>query len=145
MGVGPAPREINHRALAPTERILLMDDEEELRVLSAKMLAHLGYDAETAADGRTAVEAYQSAREAGKPFGLVILDLTVKSGMGGKEALRELQQLDPQVLAVVSSGYNEDPVMTDPRRYGFAGVLPKPYALRELTGILDETLPKAPV
>jgi PAS domain S-box-containing protein len=128
------------KAPAATQRILLMDDEEQLRLLCEQMLAYLGYSAETVADGGAAVGAYRRAREEGQPFGLVILDLTVKSGMGGKDALRELRRIDPEVLAVVSSGYSEDPVMTDPQRHGFAAVLPKPYALRELTDLLAHTL-----
>ena len=82
--------------------------------------------------------------DAENPFGMVILDLTVKSGMGGKDALRELRRLDPDVLAVVSSGYNEDPVMTDPQRFGFTTVLPKPYALKELSAVVERILPKPP-
>jgi PAS domain S-box-containing protein len=125
-----------------TRRILLMDDEEQLRVLCGQMLNYLGYSVETAADGGAAVVAFRRAREAGQAFGLVILDLTVKSGMGGKDTLQELRRIDPEVLAVVSSGYNEDPVMTDPQRYGFAAVLPKPYALTDLTDLLAKVLPK---
>jgi PAS domain S-box-containing protein len=143
VGAEPTPRLAQSAAPATTQRILLMDDEEQLRILCEQMLTHLGYAVETVADGRSAVSAYKRAQDAGKPFGLVVLDLTVKSGMGGKDALVELQQFDPNVLAVVSSGYNEDPVMTDPQRYGFSGVLPKPYALKELTGVLGKVLPKA--
>ncbi|MEJ2640167.1 MAG: response regulator [Desulfosarcinaceae bacterium] len=97
---------------------------------------------ESVADGHAAIGAYRQAMENKNPFGMVILDLTVKSGMGGKNTLRELRRLDPDVLAVVSSGYDEDPVMTDPQRFGFATVLPKPYALKELTAVLETILPK---
>jgi CheY-like chemotaxis protein len=135
------PRAPAPKAAVPTRRILLMDDEEQMRVLCEQMLNYLGYSVETAADGGAAVNAYRRAREAGRPFGLVILDLTVKSGMGGKDTLQELRRFDPDVLAVVSSGYNEDPVMTDPQGFGFAAVLPKPYALKELTDLLSKTLP----
>jgi CheY-like chemotaxis protein len=130
-----------HNASAASQRILLMDDEEQLRVLCVQMLDYLGYSVETVADGSAAVRAFRRAREGGRPFGLVILDLTVKSGMGGKDTLEELRRIDPEVLAVVSSGYNEDPVMTDPKRFGFAAVLPKPYALKDLTNLLTKTLP----
>jgi PAS domain S-box-containing protein len=142
MGAEPEPAHFKRPALAATQRILLMDDEEQLRILCEQMLTHLGYEVESVADGHAAIGAYRQAMENKNPFGMVILDLTVKSGMGGKNTLRELRRLDPDVLAVVSSGYDEDPVMTDPQRFGFATVLPKPYALKELTAVLETILPK---
>lgn len=143
-GADPTPRIMKHATPATTHRVLLMDDEEQLRVLSEQMLTHLGYAVETVADGQAAVRAYERAKAAGVPFGLVILDLTVKSGMGGKEAMNALQKIDPGVLAVVSSGYSENPVMTTPRRYGFTGVLPKPYSLKELMAVLGKAFPRPP-
>ena len=143
IGFAPSAPSRKRRTAATTKRILLMDDEAQLRLLTAQMLEHLGYEVETVADGAAAITAYERAMNAGHAYGLVILDLTVKSGMGGKDALRELRRLDPTVAAVVSSGFNEDPVMTDPQRYGFAAVLPKPYALKELTGLLERLLPRA--
>jgi PAS domain S-box-containing protein len=142
VGDGLVDQDRPHKTTAASLRILLMDDEEQVRVLCEQMLAYLGYSVKSVADGGAAVAAFRHAREAGRPFGLVILDLTVKSGMGGKDTLQELRRIDPEVLAVVSSGYNEDPVMTDPLRFGFAAVLPKPYALKDLTDLLAKTLPK---
>lgn len=143
-GGEPTPRIMSHATPATAHRVLLMDDEEQLRVLSEQMLTHLGYVVETVADGQSAVRAYKRAKDAGVPFGLVILDLTVKSGMGGREAMSVLQKVDPGVLAVVSSGYSEDPVMTTPRQYGFTGVLPKPYSHKELMAVLGKAFPKPP-
>jgi two-component system, cell cycle sensor histidine kinase and response regulator CckA len=140
----PAPTPLNKFTPAATHRILLMDDEEQLRVLCEQMLAHLGYEVQSVADGHAAVSAYRQAMDAGNPFGLVILDLTVKFGPGGKDTLRELRRLHPDVLAVVSSGYDRDPVMTNPQQFGFTTVLPKPYTLKELTAVLDKILPKPP-
>jgi PAS domain S-box-containing protein len=144
VGAEPGPTQFERLPAAATQRILLMDDEEQLRILCEQMLAHLGYEVKSVADGHAAVSAYQQAMDDGNPFGMVILDLTVISGMGGKDALRELHRLDPDVRAVVSSGYSEDPVMTDPQRFGFATVLPKPYALKELSAVVAKILPKPP-
>lgn len=117
-------------------KILVMDDEEMIRDLASQMLKWLGYDVGVAGDGAEAIERYQKAADSGKPFDAVILDLTVKKGIGGMETLKTLLKTDPRVKAVVSSGYSDDPVMTDFRKYGFAGALPKPYTIKELTEAL---------
>ncbi|HDH96712.1 MAG TPA: response regulator, partial [Proteobacteria bacterium] len=81
--------------------------------------------------------------EAGDPFDLVILDLTVVGGMGGKEAIRHLLEIDPHVKAAVSSGYSDDPVMADYRKYGFKGVIPKPYGIEKLSRLLHSLIGEA--
>jgi len=121
-----------------TGRILLMDDEEMIRNLGKQMLSRFGYDAELAKDGAETIELYKKAMDSGKPFDAVILDLTVKGGMGGKDAVKNLSAIDPHVKAIVSSGYFNDPVMTDFRRYGFIGALPKPYTMKDLKDALDK-------
>jgi DNA-binding NtrC family response regulator len=121
-----------------TERILLMDDEEMIRNLAEKMLSRLGYAAELAKDGVEAIELYKKAIDSGETYDAVILDLTVKEGIGGKDTVIKLLEIDPQVKAVVSSGYSNDPVMTDFRRYGFTGALPKPYTMKDLSEALDK-------
>jgi PAS domain S-box-containing protein len=113
-------------------RILVMDDEEMIRGLAEKILTHLGYDFEFAKNGSEAVELYRSALEAKIPFDAVVLDLTVRGGMGGKEAIQEILQFDPHVTGIVSSGYSADPGITNFRKYGFKGVVAKPYTLEEL-------------
>jgi len=121
-----------------TGRILVMDDEEMMRNLANQVLSRFGYDVEVAKDGAEAIELYKKAMDSGRQFEVVILDLTVKYGIGGKDAIKNLSAIDPQVKAIVSSGYFNDPVMTDFRRYGFIGALPKPYTMKDLKDALDK-------
>jgi PAS domain S-box-containing protein len=117
-------------------RVLVMDDEEALRTLSRHMLKALGHDAELASDGREALERYRAAMSEGKPYDVVILDLTVRGGMGGEEAMRHLLEIDPSVKAVVSSGYSNDATMSDFRSKGFRACLMKPFDLDRLGATL---------
>ncbi|MGA1876187.1 MAG: response regulator, partial [bacterium] len=96
----------------------------------------LGYMVECVADGAAAVEAFTRANESGRPFDAVILDLTVPGGMGGQEALEKIHEIDPKAKVIVSSGYADDPVLADYRRYGFSGAVAKPYEISELSRIL---------
>ncbi len=120
--------------------VLVMDDEESIREIAGEMLSYLGYDATVARDGAEAVELYRQARERGQPFSVVLMDLTIPGGMGGREAITLLRQMDESVLAVVSSGYSTDPIMADYRAYGFSGVIIKPYRVAELKSVLDQLL-----
>jgi CheY-like chemotaxis protein len=90
-----------------------MDDDDAVRELAAEMLQFLGYEVCTAAEGAQAVTLYGSSREEGRPFDAVIMDLTIPGGMGGAEAITILRRLDPQIKAIVSSGYSNDPVMAN--------------------------------
>ncbi len=121
-------------------RILLMDDDEPVRRAACRMLERLGYEVKQARDGAEALALYATAREAGTAFDAVILDLTVPGGAGGTETVRWLQEIEPRVKAIVSSGYSNDPVMADFRRYGFAGVVAKPYRIEELGETLQRVL-----
>ncbi len=121
-------------------RVLFMDDEESIRKLATGLLRRLGCEVEVVADGRAAVEAYRAAGAAGRPFDLVVMDLTVPGGMGGLEALGHLRAADPGVRAVVSSGYSSDPVLANYREYGFRGRVAKPYELAEFGRVLREAL-----
>ena len=112
--------------------ILLMDDEVSILEVMTELINHLGYSVECSQNGADAVDRYRKAKETGRPYDLVIMDLTIPGGMGGKEAIAKIKRFDPQVKAIVSSGYSNDPVMSDHLRYGFVGVLPKPYTLKEL-------------
>jgi PAS domain S-box-containing protein len=124
-------------------RLLVMDDEEELLNIISEMLVIFGYEVETAKDGAEAIDRYMKAKSGDKPFDAVIMDLTVPNGLGGRDAIRRLRELDPQVRAIVSSGYSLDPVMANYRQYGFVGIIPKPYRMEELRRELEDVLSKA--
>ncbi len=121
-------------------RILLMDDEEMIRELATEMLSFIGHQVTTVRDGQEAVENYRNAMDSEKPFDLVILDLTVPGGMGGKEAAELLLQLDPKARIIVSSGYSNDPVMAEYEQYGFVATISKPYDVNGLERILENAL-----
>jgi signal transduction histidine kinase/ActR/RegA family two-component response regulator len=122
-------------------RLLLMEDEETLSKMTIRMLNRLGYlEVEYAKEGAEAIERFTLAQASGAPFNLVILDLTVKGGMGGKETINRLKEIDPNVRAIVSSGYASDPVMSDYAKYGFCGSLRKPYAMRDLREALEAAM-----
>jgi len=121
-------------------RVLVMDDEEHIREVLDAMLSYLGYESGFASDGAEAVEMYEKAIRAGTPYCAVIMDLTIPGGMGGKEAITKLLEIDPSVKAIVSSGYSNDPVMAEYRQYGFSGVVSKPFDTEQLSRILYEML-----
>jgi nitrogen-specific signal transduction histidine kinase/ActR/RegA family two-component response regulator len=108
-------------------RILLMDDEFLIREVAGKMLSDAGFSVEKAVSGEEAVELYIKAMKTDKKFDAVILDLTIPGGMGGKETVEKLLDIDPEVVAIASSGYSEDSIIADPGEYGFSASLPKPY------------------
>ncbi|HEX4086769.1 MAG TPA: ATP-binding protein [Chthoniobacteraceae bacterium] len=121
-------------------RILVMDDEESIRVLVARMLEMSGYQVETVKDGNEAIMLYMEALESGRAFDIVLLDLRVPRGMGGFEAFQAIRALDPGVQAIVSSGYSENPVMADFEKHGIAAVIPKPYSAQQLLGAVQKIL-----
>jgi PAS domain S-box-containing protein len=137
---GAARRETEERPVGRKGKVLLMDDEETLRNMVWQMLHRLGHDVEFARDGDEAIELFCRARESGAPFDVVILDLTIRGGMGGKETIWRLREIDPSTKAIVSSGYSDDPVVADFRGFGFDGVLHKPYPMRELAVVLQEMM-----
>jgi len=124
-------------------RVLVMDDEEMLRTLTSRLLAHLGYQVTTCACGEEAIALYAAARERGAPFAAVIMDLTVPGGMGGKEAARHILACDPEAKLIVSSGYSNDQALSDYRSYGFCGAVLKPYQVSELAETLGALLKPA--
>jgi len=129
------------RALPVKGRILVMDDVEEVRLVTSNMLIKLGYEVACAEDGREAVELYKQAVELNSPFDAAILDLTVQGGIGGKEALVELLSIDPHVKALIASGYTDDPIMDNFREAGFKGAVIKPYKMEELEEALNKLIP----
>jgi PAS domain S-box-containing protein len=135
---GLIPKQTKKEAGATKKRVLFMDDEEALRAVGYEMLTHLGYEALVAEDGHKAVDIYKREMESGTPVNVVILDLVVKSGMGGQEAINRLIRMDPHVKAIVSSGYTDDPVMSRYGEYGFAAAIGKPYTLESLIQVLQK-------
>jgi two-component system, cell cycle sensor histidine kinase and response regulator CckA len=119
--------------LRETGRLLVMDDDESLLSIIKSMLASIGYDVHGATDGLDIIRMYQEARKAGKPYDVLVLDLTVPAGMGAKETISRLKDMDPSVRAIVSSGYSNDNIMMYYKEFGFKGVIAKPYRLDELS------------
>jgi len=133
-----APRRPNPAPFAEAMqgRVLFMDDEEPIRLMAAVLLGRLGLDPTIAGDGAEAVQHFRKAHAEGRPFDVVVMDLTVPGGMGGLEALHEMRAIDPGVRAVVSSGYSSDPVLADFRAHGFRGMVAKPYRITDLAAAL---------
>jgi len=100
------------------------------------MLEYLGYEVELAKEGNEAIDIYARRLDSDEPVDLVIMDLTIPGGMGGAKAVREILALHPAAKVIVSSGYSEDPIMADYRRYGFCGAIAKPYQLQELEKVI---------
>jgi len=132
------PEKTNSR----TGHILLMDDDEMILDLSTEMIKTFGYTADTSADGKEAIEKFISAKKCGKPFDVVIMDLTIPGGMGGQEALHKLLTIDPEAKVIVSSGYSTDPVIANYKDFGFKGRLVKPFPMvdlqKELSRLLEQ-------
>ncbi|RLA92611.1 MAG: hybrid sensor histidine kinase/response regulator [Deltaproteobacteria bacterium] len=136
----PAKEEKEERILTGSGKILIMDDEMIVRKVTGEMLTYIGYKVEYARDGAEAIEIYKREKEKGEPFDAVILDLTVAGGMGGKEAIEKLLEIDPKVRAIVSSGYSNDPIMANFREYGFRAMVVKPYKIKVLSKAVREAM-----
>ncbi|HTY24588.1 MAG TPA: PAS domain S-box protein [Desulfomonilaceae bacterium] len=121
-------------------KILLMDDDELIRELAKEALSAVGYEVILAHDGEKAVELYKKAKNSSKPFDAIIVDLTVPGGMGGQEAVDTLRRFDPAIKAIVSSGYSNDPIMAEYEKYGFSGVVSKPYTVSELAETIQQVI-----
>ncbi|HYP15723.1 MAG TPA: PAS domain S-box protein [Opitutus sp.] len=128
------------RAVSLKGRLLFMDDEESIRQMASMLLRRFGFEVVCAPDGAEAVRLYRQAHEDGEPFALVMMDLTVPGGMGGREAIAQVRQINPHVRAIVSSGYSSDPVLANFREHGFCGVAAKPYEVGDLARVLREAL-----
>ncbi|RMI06573.1 MAG: PAS domain S-box protein, partial [Calditrichaeota bacterium] len=124
--------------------VLVMDDDETIREIYRHMLNHLECEVEVTADGAEAIERFREAHAAGRPFDVVILDLTVPGGMGGREVLEKLREIDPEVRAIVASGYSNNPVLANYSEYGFRGCITKPFNLEVLSRTLEEVLQREP-
>lgn len=123
-------------------RILIMDDQEAILTVMSEILQDLGYRVDTAVEGGQALKMYEMSMREGDRYDAVIMDLTVPGGMGGKETISELRRLDPHAVAIVSSGYSNDPVMANYKEHGFSDVIPKPYTIEQLSNVLKRALSK---
>ncbi|MDP3111729.1 MAG: PAS domain S-box protein [Thermodesulfovibrionales bacterium] len=121
-------------------KVLVMDDDDTVRLVVGRMLGQCGYEAEFAEDGEGAIELYKKAKESGAPFDAVIIDLIIPAGMGGKEAIKKLIEIDPAIRAIVSSGYSDDPVMSNFKEYGFKDAMAKPYEIADLRQMLHKVI-----
>jgi nitrogen-specific signal transduction histidine kinase/ActR/RegA family two-component response regulator len=121
-------------------RILVMDDDELIRTMIIKALLKCSCSVDVADDGRDAIEMYKSARTNGRPYDLVIMDLTVPGGMGGREAILVLREIDPHIKAIVSSGYSSNPIMSKPKDYGFDAGIAKPFKVDDLYKTISDVL-----
>ncbi len=113
-------------------RVLVMDDDDLVRTMTVQKLMRLGYAADSAEDGEEAVSKFKTAKKENRPYDVVVLDLIVRGGMGGKETVALLKRIDPDVRAVLTSGHAMDPVLTNYWEYGFAAVVRKPFVIKEL-------------
>ena len=133
-----APRQAE--VITGSGRILVMDDEMSIRTVTQALLEQFGYSVDCVEDGAEAVEIFQKRKDQGLPFSAVILDLVIPGGVGGKETIEKLLKIDPEVKAIVCSGYSSDPIMANYTDYGFSAVLSKPYRPEDLSKVLKELL-----
>jgi len=121
-------------------RILIMDDEPDIREIYQDILEFLEFQCVATENGEQAVEIFEETRRLGNPFSAVVLDLTVPGGMGGRETVQHLRRIDPEVPVIAASGYSSDPVIADFQRYGFSAALSKPFGIDALLKVLKEIL-----
>jgi two-component system cell cycle sensor histidine kinase/response regulator CckA len=138
---GKLPARVEEEQFASGKgKILVMDDEEAVRDVARSMLESLGYSVTLARDGNEAIAIYKTAMDSDEPFDSVLMDLTIPGGMGGMEAVRKIREIDSGVKAIVCSGYSNDTIMANYRRFGFLGVVPKPYSMKQLSGTITDVL-----
>lgn len=143
-GEEEAPRQSSRPPLSSgTGHILIMDDEPAVRDALRQIVIGLGYRATATSDGAEAVEALRKSIEEGRPFDAVVLDMTVPGGMGGKDALESMRRIAPNVRAVMTTGYSNDPAASDPTKHGFAAFLAKPYDLEAVAEVLSKVVRRA--
>ena len=134
---------IKHEKLLPgTGKVLVMDDDKNIREINKLMLMEIGYEVELAKNGEQAIKAYENSMHKNSPFDAVLIDLTIRGGMGGKETIEKLLELDSNVNAIVASGYSSDSVMNDCKAFGFKECIKKPYNLEQLANVLHKVVNK---
>ena len=130
------PRNMTSNRPTRQGRILVMDDEDSVRRVTCALLMRLGYEVVPAAEGSEAIEIYRRTITSGNRFAFVILDLTVPGGLGGRETLASIHEMDPNVIAIATTGYSNDPILANPEAYGFRAGLAKPYSRQEFIGLI---------
>jgi two-component system, cell cycle sensor histidine kinase and response regulator CckA len=131
---------IKHQIAEGHGKILIMDDEPTVRETAGDILKFLGYQVDYAADGSQALQLHEKAKAVGKPFDIIIMDLTIRGGMGGRDAIEKLRGIDSEVKTIVSSGYSDDPIMSNFDKFGFDGVVAKPYEINSLSSLLSRLM-----
>ena len=121
-------------------KILIMDDDEMIQDISKQMLENLGHEVFVTGEGKEAIEVYNEYLQTENPIDIVIMDLTIPGGMGGKNAVQEILKINPEAKVIVASGYSNDPVMTNYQEYGFVAAITKPFRLTELEQVINDTL-----
>jgi signal transduction histidine kinase/CheY-like chemotaxis protein len=134
---GPGIKTEMEQVLTRKGKILVMDDEKAVRDATGIVLHYIGYEVEFAMDGSEAIDLYKAAKEKGQPFSVVILDMNVTDGKGAKETIKELLQIDQQIKAVLTTGYTDDPVVSEFSKYGFCAAVAVPYDLEKMKEILS--------
>lgn len=121
-------------------RVLLMEDEDIIRKTISRLLVKLGYEVESARNGEETLEIYKKALDTRNVFDVIIMDLTIKEGMGGIETIQKLLEMAPEVKVILSSGHFNDEIMVNYRQYGFYDVITKPYEIEDLCDVLDRAI-----
>ena len=121
-------------------KILVMDDDDAVRTVISRLLQGYGYKVQCTATGDETITAYKNAFGDGEAFAVVIMDLTIPGGVGGKETVKVLREFDPDVKAIVSSGYSNDPIMANFRDYGFKGVIVKPFDIEDFVRTVENVV-----
>jgi len=127
-------------ATSGTGTILIMDDEEMVLKVTTQMLEHLGFTVVTTRDGKEALAGYRRLLDEGRSVTAIIMDLTIPGGMGGKEAVHEIHQINASAKVIATSGYSTDPIMANCQEYGFSGSITKPFNLSELSRVINIAL-----
>jgi PAS domain S-box-containing protein len=135
-----APSKISPSRSAGPARILILDDEEVICMLVASALDASGFEVSSATSVSSALQSCEEAVHKGTPFSLLICDLSLPGEVHGTQALKQLRAIDPALKAIVSSGYDGDPVMRDCRKHGFNAAMPKPYDINKLVRCVGEVL-----
>lgn len=136
----PSKMKPQNKTISGKGKILLMDDDKNILVVTGAMLENLGYDVILTENGENAIEEILNARELNSPIDLAIMDLTIPGGMGGKEAIEKIKVIDPDFKIIVSSGYSNDEIMANHKAFGVNGILVKPYQITDLSSVLNKVL-----